>query len=85
MLPKSELHACLQAAGLAIEAAQSWVNRREFEEWVGITAAPERAAPLRVVMTELARAGRRAGTSLRLEDGKLLFEHTAWLTVAAKP
>ncbi len=85
MLSKRELDAHLLAAGLSLQEAVSWNNPREFEEWVGITAAPERAAPLRVVMAELARAGRAAGTKLRIEGAKLLFEHTAWLTVATKP
>jgi SAM-dependent methyltransferase len=84
MLPKSELHRALGAAGLAIEEALSWTNHREFSEWMKITAAPERTAPLEVVMTALAQRGAGAGIGLRLDGGKLRFEHTAALTVAVK-
>jgi ubiquinone/menaquinone biosynthesis C-methylase UbiE len=84
MLPKSELHRSLADAGLAIEEVIAWANHREFSEWMKIAAAPERIAPLDVVMTALARSGASAGIGLRLEDGKLRFEHTAALTVAVK-
>ena len=85
MLPKSELHRSLADAGLAIEEVIAWANlRRELSEWMKIAAAPERIAPLDVVMTALARSGASAGIGLRLEDGKLRFEHTAALTVAVK-
>ena len=84
MLPKSELHRSLADVGLEIEEAITWTNHREFSEWMKITAAPERIAPLDVVMTALARSGASAGIGLRLEGGKLRFEHTAALTVAVK-
>jgi len=84
MLPQSELNRALVAAGLEIEEAITWKNHREFSEWMKITAAPERIAPLDVVMTALARRGASAGIGLRLEGGKLRFEHTAALTVAIK-
>jgi ubiquinone/menaquinone biosynthesis C-methylase UbiE len=85
MLPKSELHALLVAAGLRIEGFLRWTNRREFGEWMKITNAPERIGPLRVVMAALARAGQGAGIGLRLEGGELRFEHHAAMTVAVKP
>ena len=84
MLPKSELHHAMAAAGLAIEEAVTWTNHREFSEWMRIAAAPERSGPLEVVMTALAKRGASAGIGLRSEDGKLRFEHTAALTVAVK-
>ena len=84
MLPKSELHRAITAAGLAIEEAISWTNHREFSEWMKIAAAPERVGPLEVVMTALAQRGAGAGIALRLEGGKLRFEHTAALTIAVK-
>jgi hypothetical protein len=84
MLPRSELHRSLAQAGLAIEEAIRWANHREFSEWMKITAAPERIAPLEVVMTALAERGAAAGIGLRLEDGKLRFEHMAALTVATR-
>lgn len=84
MLPRSELHRSIADAGLEIEEAITWENHREFFEWMKITAAPERIAPLNVVMTALAERGASAGIGLRLEGGKLRFEHTAALTVAIK-
>ena len=85
MLPKSELHAALAAAGLRVESVLGWTNPREFDEWMKITNAPERVGPLRVVMAALARAGQDAGIGLRLEGTALRFEHHAALTVAVKP
>lgn len=73
-----------QAASMAQAAIFTWTNHREFSEWIKITAAPERIAPLEVVMTSLAGRGAGAGIGLRLEGGKLRFEHTAALTVAVK-
>ena len=84
MLSRSELHRAITAAGLTIEDAISWTNHREFSEWMKIAAAPERVGPLEVVMTALAQRGASAGIGLRVEDGKLRFEHTAALTVAVK-
>ena len=84
MLPQSELHAMLVQAGLEVESCVAWTNHREFEEWLAITNAPERRRPLRVVMEALARAGASAGIGLRMEDGKIRFEHTAALTVAIR-
>jgi ubiquinone/menaquinone biosynthesis C-methylase UbiE len=84
MLPKSELHAQLAAAGLTVQDCVTWTNHREFDEWMKITNAPERSGPLRVVMAALARSGARAGIGLREESGQLRFEHHAALTVAVK-
>ena len=84
MLPKAELHSALAAAGLAIESCNVWINRREYEEWMKIMGAPERIAPLKVVMTALARGSIRAGIGLRIEDDRIRFEHTAGLTVAIR-
>jgi ubiquinone/menaquinone biosynthesis C-methylase UbiE len=84
MLPKSELHRAIEQAGLAIDEVVEWTNHREFDEWMKIVTAPERIAPLKVVMTALARAGLSAGIGLRLEGEKLRFEHHPALTVATK-
>jgi ubiquinone/menaquinone biosynthesis C-methylase UbiE len=84
MLPGSELHRSIVDAGLAIEEVVTWTNHREFSEWMKIAAAPERIEPLRIVMTALAERGASAGIGLRLEGGKLRFEHAAALTVAIK-
>ncbi|HSQ03566.1 MAG TPA: methyltransferase domain-containing protein [Burkholderiales bacterium] len=84
MLSKSELLMHLRSAGLEAKSMVSWTNQRELDEWLNITNAPERAGPLRAVMTALARAGVRAGINLRLEDGRLRFEHHPHLVVATK-
>jgi len=78
------LHKALEVAGLAVESCTQWTNHRQFEEWLKITNAPERVAPLRVVMAALAATGATAGINLHLAGDNLLFEHTAALTVAVK-
>jgi len=84
MLPRTELHRVLGDAGLKVDSCVSWVNHREFGEWMKIVSAPERIAPLKVVMAALARAGVHAGVNLRMDGERILFEHTAGLTVASK-
>lgn len=84
MLSRTELHRCLAAAGLHVDQCVTWVNHREFGEWMKIVSAPERIAPLKTVMTALARAGVHAGVGLRLDGERILFEHTAGLTVATR-
>jgi ubiquinone/menaquinone biosynthesis C-methylase UbiE len=84
MLPKSELHTEVERAGLVVEQCVEWINKREFEEWLAITNAPERARPLRVVMTELAQRGVAAGIGLRYDSGTIRFDHTSALVVAVK-
>jgi hypothetical protein len=54
------------------------------ENTFSIANAPERVAPLRIIMTALAKAGVHAGIGPRLEDGKLLFEHHPLLVVAER-
>jgi len=85
MLPRTELHRLLAESGLAVDRCITWVNHREFGEWMKIVSAPERIGPLKVVMAALARAGVHAGIDLRLDGDRILFEHTAGLTVAHKP
>ncbi|MFQ5683768.1 MAG: class I SAM-dependent methyltransferase [Candidatus Binatia bacterium] len=84
MLPESKLLAHLQAAGLKVQDTAKWTNKREFEEWLRITNAPERVGPLRVVMATLAKSGVTAGINLHLDNGKLNFEHSSLLLVAVK-
>lgn len=84
MLPRSELHRDLGNAGLTVETCTEWTDPREFEDWLKITNAPERAGPLRIVMTALADKGATAGIGLRLDGGEILFEHAKALTVAVK-
>jgi ubiquinone/menaquinone biosynthesis C-methylase UbiE len=84
MLPRSELQKHLENAGLRIESCATWVNHREVGEWLKITNAPERMGPLKVVMSELATRGASAGIDLRVDGGRILFEHKAGLTLAVK-
>jgi ubiquinone/menaquinone biosynthesis C-methylase UbiE len=84
MLPRSELQKHLENAGLRVESCATWVNHREAGEWLKITNAPERVGPLKVVMSELATRGASAGIDLRVDGGRILFEHKAGLTLAVK-
>ena len=84
MLPQSEILTHLQDSGLEVRATEVWTNRREFDEWLQITNATDRIAPLRAVMTALAKAGVRAGMNLHLEGDTVVFEHRSLLIVAEK-
>ncbi len=84
MLPPSELIALIAQSGAAIQRQENWDKVREFEEWLGIVANPERAAPLRVIARALAMAGEDAGMGLRLEDGAIHFFHRWQLVIATK-
>jgi len=85
MLPRSEMLRLVTHAGFHVESSTATTAVRDFDEWLAITSAAERAAPLRVVMEELAEAGLDAGVNLRLEDGRLLFDHTTVILRARKP
>lgn len=85
MLPRSETLHHLENAGIEIQTTLASTNHREFDEWLQITNAPERIAPLRVVMSTLAKAGIMAGINLHLENGSILFEHHSLLIVGIKP
>ena len=61
-----------------------WDKAREFEEWMGIVADPERAEPLRTMVRALAKAGEDAGMGLSVVDGATVFFHRWHLIVARK-
>jgi ubiquinone/menaquinone biosynthesis C-methylase UbiE len=84
MLPASELRALVTAQRFSIEHQDTWDKVREFEEWVGIVANPERIAPLRTVVRTLAKAGLDAGMGLTLSDGVVHFFHRWQVVVARK-
>jgi len=84
MLPRSELIAMIAQPGVTIETQETWDQVREFEEWVGIVADPERVAPLRTVVRALAMAGEDAGMELSLRNGAVHFRHRWQLVVARK-
>lgn len=85
MLPQSETLHHLTKAGIEIQSTLTWTNHREFDEWLRITNAPERIAPLRVVMQTLAKAGIEAGINLQPDGATVVFEHSALLIVGIKP
>jgi ubiquinone/menaquinone biosynthesis C-methylase UbiE len=84
MLPKTEILASLQEAGLEVQTTAMWTNRREFDEWLRITNAPERTPPLYAVMRALAKAGVPAGINLHLDGDAIVFEHRSLLIAAVK-
>ncbi len=73
----------LQASGLRILSQVTWDMKREYEEWIRITNAPERVKPLYVVMANLAQGGLHAGVDLRCDGKTLTFNHK-WLLITAK-
>jgi ubiquinone/menaquinone biosynthesis C-methylase UbiE len=83
MLSASELVAMVARSGVAIERREAWEKPREFEEWVGIVANPERVAPLRTVVRALASAGEDGGMGLTVRDGSVHFVHR-WQMVVGK-
>ena len=85
MLPQSEILHQLAKSGVEIQSTLTWSNQREFDEWLRITNAPERMAPLRIVMQALARAGLKAGINLQPDGTSVVFEHNALLVVGIKP
>lgn len=83
MLPASELLGLLETGGLRIREKSTWEMERDFEEWIRITNAPERAKPLYTVMQALAGQGIHAGIGLRSRGNALVFRHR-WLLVTAE-
>jgi SAM-dependent methyltransferase len=84
MLPASELVALMTGPGLSVTREETWDKPREFEEWVGIVANPERVAPLRTIVHALAKAGLDAGMGLAMRDGAVHFFHRWQLIIARK-
>jgi ubiquinone/menaquinone biosynthesis C-methylase UbiE len=83
-LSADELRELLRESGLRIISRTTWERQRDFDEWVGITNAPERAKPLYTVMAALARAGIQTGIHLHLDGDKVLFKHEYLLLAAEK-
>ncbi len=83
MLSASEIRGLIETAGFRITATSSWEMPREFEEWIRITNAPERATPLRTVMGRLAQAGITAGIGLAVQGSTVVFRHR-WLLITAE-
>ena len=83
-LSASGMQDLLTASGLRITSAVTWEKRRDYEEWIGITNAPERVKPLYIVMATLAKAGIQGGIHLRLESKTVVFNHHYLLLSAEK-
>ncbi|MGH7118573.1 MAG: class I SAM-dependent methyltransferase [Acetobacteraceae bacterium] len=85
MLPLSALCSLMTEAGLKIEDQAVWERPREFLEWMTMTNAPERTAPLRTILSALARHDETAGIGLRRNADTLSFFHRWALLRARKP
>ena len=83
MRPVSDLRRVLESLHLTITAEERWDQPREFGEWLSITNAPARVAPLRAVMGALAEAGVQAGIGLRCEGASLVFTHR-WVLLTSE-
>lgn len=85
LLPASELGARIRAAGFTVASESGWTVERAFGEWAAIVDDERRTAPLREVMTHLARAGHRLGIDLHERGGVPCFTHTFRLVAATRP
>lgn len=83
MLSASELQKLIEAVDLRVAATSTWEMPRDFEEWIRITNAPERAAPLFTIMLTLAKAGLHAGIDLGFDGKTVVFKHR-WLLITAE-
>jgi ubiquinone/menaquinone biosynthesis C-methylase UbiE len=83
MLPSREMLSMLESAGLRITSQVTWGMKRDYEEWIRITNAPERVKPLYTVMEALAKAGFHAGINLHFDGKTVTFTHQ-WLLVTAE-
>jgi len=84
MLPSREMLAMLESAGLRITSQVTWGMKRDYEEWIRITNAPERVKPLYTVMETLAKAGLNAGINLHFDGKTVTFTHQWFLVTAEK-
>jgi ubiquinone/menaquinone biosynthesis C-methylase UbiE len=84
MLSAPELQELLKASGLRITSKMTWEMKRDYDEWIRITNAPERVKPLYTVMVTLAKAGIQAGINLHLDGNTVVFNHNYLLVAAEK-
>lgn len=84
MLSAPELRGLVEKAGLRITSQMTWVKKRDYDEWIRITNAPERVKPLYTVMVTLARAGIHAGIGLHFDGKTVGFNHDYLLITAEK-
>lgn len=83
MFSPSDMLELIKSAGLRITSTVSWEMKRDYDEWISITNAPERVKPLYTVMATLAKAGIHAGINLHFDGRTVVFTH-CWLLVTAE-
>jgi ubiquinone/menaquinone biosynthesis C-methylase UbiE len=83
MFSPTDMLGLIKTAGLRMTSSLTWEIRREYEEWIRITNAPERVKPLYAVMVALAKAGIHAGVNLRFDGRTVVFSHR-WILVTAE-
>ena len=80
MLSYSAMVELIQSAGLHITSTVTWEMKRDYDEWIRITNAPERIRPLYTIMVALAKAGLHAGIHLHFDGSTVGFTHQ-WVLV----
>ena len=83
MLSSSAMMELIQSAGLRMTSNVTWEMKRDYEEWIRITNAPERIKPLYTIMVALAKAGLHAGIHLHFDGRTVGFTHQ-WLLVTGE-
>ena len=83
MLSYSAMMELIQSAGLRMTSNVTWEMKRDYEEWIRITNAPERIKPLYTIMVALAKAGLHAGIHLHFDGRTVGFTHQ-WLLVTGE-
>lgn len=83
MFSPSDMLELVKTAGLRITSTVTWEMKRDYDEWIRITNAPERVKPLYTVMVALAKAGIHAGINLQFNGGTVIFSHR-WLLITGE-
>lgn len=83
MFSSNEMLELIKTAGLRITSTVTWEMKRDYEEWIQITNAPERIKPLYTVMVALAKASIDAGINLHFNGETVTFTHQ-WLLVTGE-
>jgi ubiquinone/menaquinone biosynthesis C-methylase UbiE len=83
MLSHSAMLKLIQSGGLQISSIVTWEMKRDYDEWIRITNAPERIKPLYTIMVALAKAGLHAGIDLHFDGNTVGFTHR-WVLVTGE-
>ncbi|MCS7197920.1 MAG: methyltransferase domain-containing protein [Candidatus Bipolaricaulota bacterium] len=84
MLAPTELVHLIERIGVRVQERLLQRRDRTYDDWMDVINDPIRTENLKIVMEELARAGRGAGLRLRIEDGQLWLTHTIAVIKAIK-